>query len=626
MNCSPTAALVTLLLLFVLLAGAFSMIIPLGEAADEVSHHSYVRYVAEHGGVLPPVQEGTSVFGETFQPPLYYALVAPLTAWLPYGDEKNLGFSNPVENNPDWELGNPERARVLLQPPAARWLWRGEALGWHVVRFASVLLGLITIWATYHLAALLFPNEAWTPLVAASLVAFLPSFIGLSAVVTNDALVSALSALFLWRVAQAMSRESLPDDDDEAKATHPSRLVGRDWLIIGVLGGLSVWSKASGWILVGTTVIALMLIIAAQIGSSWLGIRSQRTLKDLLPSALLHIFITGCTWLLIVLPLWWINWQRSGDMLGRGVQQQVTEARTTFSLMEFSSLLESLYHTWWAGFGGAVHLHFPTWLEGLLLLPLLIAGGGLLKRHLQRHDAPSASRLLIPWLLGGHIALVIALWLVWSMLVMGTGQARLLFPALPAIAVLLAGGLMGLTQPRREIALAWSAGMLALPAAAFFLILHPTYRAMPSTPIVPTNATIERWQVIDYPLALTAFHSNVTIDDRVKPGSAVSFYVAWQAEGALPDLRLRLRWIDKDGNLLSIKEGSPIANHPLTDEWQPGTYAAIHHIQLPQQAEAGWYRLLLSVIDPITGEAILLQAPNGGSGPEIMVGQMTMVE
>ena len=623
MNFSPRGALVVLLLLFALLAGAFSMIIPLGEAADEVSHQSYVRYVAEHGG-LPPVQVGTSVFGETFQPPLYYALVAPLTAWLPYGDEGNLGFSNPVENNPDWQLGNRQRARVLLQPPVARWPWGGEALGWHLVRFVSVLFGLITIWATYHLAGLVFPDERWTPVVAASFVGFLPSFVGLSAVVTNDVLLSALCALFLWRMAQIMLGESL-SGSDENQTSHLSRSMSRDWLIIGLLGGLSVWAKASGWVLVGTTLIAVMLIVAAQVGWSWLGIRSRYTLKETFPSALLHLFVTGSTWLLIVLPLWWINWQRSGDILGRGVQQQVTEARTVFSFTEFRSLLESLYHGWWAGFGGAVHLYFPMWLEGLLLLLLLIAGAGLLKRHLRRHDAPSASRLLIPWL-GGHIGLVIALWLVWSLLVMGTGQGRLLFPALPAIAVLLAGGLMGIIQHRREVALAWSASLLALPVAALFLILLPTYRAVPANPPVPAEATLERWQVANQALVLTAFHSDVTIDDRVKPGRSVSLYVAWQAEGALPDLRLRLRWLDKDGNLLMIKEGSPIANHPLTDEWQAGSYAAIHHMQLPSEAKAGWYQLLLSVIDPATDQPLLLEGANGGGGPEIMVGQMTMAK
>src|SRR5687768_15372991 len=96
----PRTALGWLLVAFILVATAFSTIIPLGEAADEVSHHSYVRYIAEYAG-LPPMVEGTTVFGETFQPPLYYTLAAPLTAWLPTGSEANLGFNIPVENNPD---------------------------------------------------------------------------------------------------------------------------------------------------------------------------------------------------------------------------------------------------------------------------------------------------------------------------------------------------------------------------------------------------------------------------------------------------------------------------------------------------------------------------------------------
>ena len=618
MKLSANVAFVALLCVFVVLATAFSMIIPLGEAADEVSHHSYVRYVALHWA-LPPVQEGTSVFGETFQPPLYYALAAPLTGWLPYGDERNLGFSNPVENNPDWELGHPERARVLLQPAAARWPWEGEALGWHLVRFFSVLLGVITLLATYRLAALVFPDEAWTPLLAAAIVAFLPSFTGLSAAVTNDALITSLSALLLWQLARLV-----------VMVEHASWLVQvqsqwRAWAIVGVLGALAVWTKASGWVFVGTTVLAAMLICAGQIGLEWFSIPRQRPLAAALRDTILHLFTTFCVWLLLVIPLWMVNLQRAGDILGRGVQQQVTEARTHFPWAEWWSLIEDLYRTWWAGFGGAVHLHFPAWVQGLLLLPLLMAGWGLLKRHTQRDNAPAATRLLIP-LLGAHVGMVIALWLLWSTLVMGTGQGRLLFPALSAIAVLLAGGLVSLTRTRRrEAALAWSVGALALALAALFTILLPTYRVHPITTLAPPSANHARWQVAELPLTLTAFNSSVTIDDRVKPGSDISLYVAWQAEESLPDVRLRLRWIDKHGKLLMIKEGSPIANHPLTDEWEPGDYAAYHHMRLPDQAEAGWYRLLLSVIDHTTGDPLPLQAPDGSRGPEIMVGQMTMV-
>ncbi|MGB0389447.1 MAG: hypothetical protein ACPGWR_31900, partial [Ardenticatenaceae bacterium] len=284
------------------------------------------------------------------------------------------------------------------------------------------------------------------------------------------------------------------------------------------------------------------------------------------------------------------------------------------------------------------------WVQGVLLIPLLIAGWGLLQRHLQRQSAPIATRLLIP-LLGAHIGIVFAFWLLWSTLVMGTGQGRLLFPALSAIAVLLAGGLVGSPPPpapspntphasgRRRgaeggsgarAALVWSVGAFCFALAACFTIILPTYDQNHIMPAPPASATLQPWPVADLPLTLTAFHSSVTIDDRVKPGSDISFYVAWQADGPLPDVRLRLRWIDKNGDLLTIKQGAPIAKPPLSDEWQPGQYAAYHHIHLPPQAQPGWYRLLLSVIDPTTGEPLPLRTPDGGSAAEIMVGQMTM--
>jgi hypothetical protein len=157
-------------------------------------------------------------------------------------------------------------------------------------------------------------------------------------------------------------------------------------------------------------------------------------------------------------------------------------------------------------------------------------------------------------------------------------------------------------------------------------IILPAYRSQPAAIFAPASATTEAWQVGDLPLTLTAFHLPLTIDDRIKPGSDSSFYVAWQAEGTLPDVRLRLRWIDRQQHLIAIKEGSPIANHPLTDEWQPGSYAAYHHLHLPHGIEGGWYRLMLSVIDPATGEVLPLHGPNQSMGSEIMVGQTTVVE
>ncbi|MCJ7620761.1 MAG: hypothetical protein MUP64_11160, partial [Anaerolineae bacterium] len=41
-------ALLVILILFCLLAASYSVIVPLGEAPDEVPHFTYIRYIAEH--------------------------------------------------------------------------------------------------------------------------------------------------------------------------------------------------------------------------------------------------------------------------------------------------------------------------------------------------------------------------------------------------------------------------------------------------------------------------------------------------------------------------------------------------------------------------------------------------
>jgi hypothetical protein len=578
----------------------------LGEAPDEVSHHSYVRYVAEYGG-LPPAIEGTTVFGETFQPPLYYTLAAPLTAWLPRGPESNLGFAIPVENNPDWELGNPARARVLLQPAAARWPWRGEALGWHLARGLSILFGLVTLIATYKLARLVFPGEPWTALLAAAFVAFLPTFTALSATITNDILATMLSALLLWQLARLT-------------VAAPARANWRGWVFAGLLGGLGVWTKASGWVFVPIVLLAALV-----------GRRTKdegRKTEDGGRWTFSRLLAAGGAWLVVALPLFWMNLQRSGDVLGRGLQARVTEQRESFSLQEALQLLPGLYRSWWAGFGGAVHLNFPGWLNLVLGLLLLVAVVGLLRRHLRRASAPDATRRLLP-LLAAHTVLVFVAWFLWTGLVMGADQGRLLYPALPATAVLLAGGWVGVAPQRTwrtpRPALLWSVAMLALPLATLLFILLPAYRAAPALAESPSGAASESLQIGHLPLTLTSFSFLLTVDDHVPPGTESHFYVAWRADDTLPDVRLRLRWIDADGNSRWVKEGSPIANHPLTDEWQPGSYSAWHRVPVPEGVEPGWYRLMLSVIDLLTGQPLPLSGPGGPIGTEIMAGQVTVI-
>jgi hypothetical protein len=76
-------ALPALLCVFVAVALTYSVVIPLGEAPDEVPHWSYVQYLVQNQRL--PLSEG-AVSGESHQPPLYYLIGALATFWLPQSE------------------------------------------------------------------------------------------------------------------------------------------------------------------------------------------------------------------------------------------------------------------------------------------------------------------------------------------------------------------------------------------------------------------------------------------------------------------------------------------------------------------------------------------------------------
>jgi dolichyl-phosphate-mannose--protein O-mannosyl transferase len=64
------------------------------------------------------------------------------------------------------------------------------------LRLPNVLLGALTVLVTFF-AVRLVSSDPWTPVVGASIVAFLPRFVFLSAFVTNDNLVDLLGAVLV---------------------------------------------------------------------------------------------------------------------------------------------------------------------------------------------------------------------------------------------------------------------------------------------------------------------------------------------------------------------------------------------------------------------------------------------
>src|SRR5688500_7588721 len=91
MFAKPNRNLLLITGLYLLLALATSVVVPLGESPDELDHFQYVQYVARQRAfpVMSPVFEENETM-EANQPPLYYLLAVLAGGWI--GRDQPLDF------------------------------------------------------------------------------------------------------------------------------------------------------------------------------------------------------------------------------------------------------------------------------------------------------------------------------------------------------------------------------------------------------------------------------------------------------------------------------------------------------------------------------------------------------
>ena len=189
-------------LIFVALALAYGVVNPPFESPDEIYHFDYVEELLRTRR-LPVLEEGE--LSEFHQPPLYYAIGAILTAWLPTGDPA----PSVVERNPFWawrigDVGVDNKSQYLHGPEQA-FPWKGLWLRLHLLRAYSTLLGLVVVWETAHLARLIWPQERELALLASASLAFLPQFLFLASSVSNDIATVTASILVLVVLARSFT-------------------------------------------------------------------------------------------------------------------------------------------------------------------------------------------------------------------------------------------------------------------------------------------------------------------------------------------------------------------------------------------------------------------------------------
>ncbi|MHB1294786.1 MAG: glycosyltransferase family 39 protein [Anaerolineae bacterium] len=600
-----------ILLVYLALGAAYSVVNPVLESPDEVRHYPYVKHLADGRG-LPVQGQGDAAWEqEGSQPPLYYALAAALTFWIDTDDLDEVRTLNPHVKV--GEPGAPDNKNILVHGPAEAFPWHGAVLAIHLVRGLSLLLGAGTILCTCALARTLFPQRRGLALGAAALNAFLPMFVFLSSSVNNDNLVTLLSSLALLMLARC--------------ATGEGRL--RGLAPLGVVLGLACLAKLSALALL--PLAALVLAIWHQ--RTWRAGGSRdawgalwRFLGDGLRVGLPVLAIAG----------WWYlrNLLLYGDPTGLSAMLSVVGGRMAESTLadrwrEFIGLAMSF----WGVFGAFNVLMRPVWIYQVLhVLGLMGLGGCLWACVRARRGGWNGSWVLaIPVLWVGMVSVSLARW---TTLTMGS-QGRLLFPALAPLCIGLALG-WSAWFPRRVRAWAPALGaglLLALSAVAPSAVIAPAY-ARPrllSPADIPASARPVRADLGEG-MRLLAYEAHPA---DLAAGEDVSLTLYWECLRPMDaDYSVFVHLLGANARIIGQSDSYPGGGTYPTSQWEPGAVFADRYVvraaesAIPTaqvQVAVGAYDLAAGTRLPIldaqgtpAGDRCLLAAlPFHASGPAV---------
>jgi 4-amino-4-deoxy-L-arabinose transferase-like glycosyltransferase len=628
-----------IVLSFLALATLYSVVTPLGEGPDEPGHARYMFFLAREGRL--PVQQAAAatsdVPGEGHQPPLAYALVAPLAAWLPREERQ---FDMP--GNPRFTWASPSAAAAAELNAVAHGSreympWRGFVLAWHMARLVSVALGAATVVFTYAIARSLEKRleigdwrlsvrqspisnlQSPVPLLAAELVAFNPQFLFISALVTNDALLVTLGAALLWLVLRR------PTTDDRRPTTRASVPYA---IAMGLVLGLALITKQSAIILAPVAFLAVVeqsrsaAISAQGQGGVTQSPRHLVTLSALLAFGTTTALVSG----------WWYarNWRLYGDLFGLAAFQAefITQAFDATSAAAWVAALAQLHGSFWARFGW-MNVLPPGWVIGYFALVELLALMGWL-RYLdgrrttndERRTTNDEGRLFRP------LSFVLRLWRWWPILLLPllafgwvisfaltaglvAWQGRLLFPALPAIAIGLAAGIenVELRMQNRHARIAHFAfyifnfALLALALWLPFGVIRPAYP--PHT--LPKAVALERLGTPVYGRFGLASDPGAELlgwqlSGPTRPGDTPELTLIWHALG-----RQNRNWtvfvhlVDAQEQIVAEDNRPPQDDAFPMLQWVAGDWVEDRHpLALPANLPPGEYHIRVGLFFPRT--------------------------
>ncbi len=580
-----------LLIVYAGLSLAYNFTFPPQEPSDEPAHYRYVRWLLDERS-LPVARpdEGS----EFHQPPLYYALAA-LFAWpvrvapdvLPQIYDSR---SNPHRGYHYWEPGL-DNKNLWLHGPWDLWPFPAAALSVHLARLASLVCGLVTVYATYKSARLFF-DEA-PALAATALVAFNPMFLAVSGSLQNDAGAAAMGALTIWICLVGLRRG------------FNVRLA----MLLGIVLGLGALMKITAIFLLPAGVFA----VAAW---AWRARVPVRQANQYVAIVLGAAAVSGGWWYVRNVVLY-------GEPTAVNVNLQAYGGRTIAEgIAVWNQALPYAWTTFWGRFGhGDVVL--PSWIYIGLAVFCLVAVVGLVRAWRRPHWIPRAEFAFLA--LAGALEFT---GLMGYLTLSPSGyMGRYVFPALPAYGILLVLGWLSLVPARagRMVSGGIVAGFAALGTFTWAAYLAPVYSPPPALAGLPASATR-----LDAALGNVAILRGYEINPKtVRPGERVAVTVYWEtvAPTDLP-YSVYIHLIDQEQTLAAQRDTYPGLGRYPTTAWRPGhLFVDTYNVELPATTYAPTQlQASVGLWQADTGDrAYVLDATGQPAAADVSLGQIDLV-
>ncbi|MBI5349618.1 MAG: DUF2142 domain-containing protein [Chloroflexi bacterium] len=423
--------LVFLLIVYLTVAAAYAVATPPFEASDEVFHYPFVRNIALGRGLpvqrLDVKQPWEQV---AFHPPAYYYIAAALTFWIDTSDFDSLRAPNPfarigIPGTP--QNVNYTKAGTLFTVELFR--LRGSTLAIYILRVVLVLMSLGTITFTYLMARLLFSSKVLA-LLAASLLAFNPEFVFISASVNNDNLTWLMCGFALFiALHQVLGKSQFIDREIGSR--------GWDAPMLGLLLGVAALTKVSALVL-------LPVVGAAMFVQAW---RTRQWKKFFVDGTIIVVIAAAIS-------AWWYvrNIVLYNDLLALDLHAKTTATRTEpFTLAVFLEEFPSFWFSFW-GLFGSFNILMPQWVYTFFTALVFVGvGGGVvaLTKTSEFFKNSEVFRVIahvmfVTFIIGTALGLV-----QWNRL-SHSMQGRLMFTTLPILSMYLAAGLLAWSPAKQR--------------------------------------------------------------------------------------------------------------------------------------------------------------------------------